>query len=373
NVKDDPFYQTPSIFPHGIQGSVLRHEIVKGTQFAKYTSLNPSIAFHRILYESKNLKGDPVPASAFILLPQTPPSHTPLRTLVWTHGTTGIFRTCAPSNQQDLQYGWMGPLAMVTRGYAVIAPDYAGLGSDTSFEYESAPSHTDDVLGAVIAARKVLPLGTISREWIVAGHSEGGLTAWAVNERDVEQSIDGFLGSVVISPAFDPFYGITLNAIENDPYWGGMTYGIFLFITVTRQYDSIKPEDYFTETGLRLWTLIEKNEACAVTGLGVFQGLSFDDLFKDLSWLKSNEVADLRQRANILGHKRLSKPALVIEALGDIGTPPKSIEDVLEEHCAAYPYSQMQLSKYPGLDHWSILFASQAEYFQWIEDRFEGK
>ncbi|KIJ48625.1 hypothetical protein M422DRAFT_247472 [Sphaerobolus stellatus SS14] len=61
NVKDDPFYQTPSIFPHGIQGSVLRHEVVKGAQFATYTSLNPSIAFHRILYESKNFKGDPVP------------------------------------------------------------------------------------------------------------------------------------------------------------------------------------------------------------------------------------------------------------------------------------------------------------------------
>ncbi|KIJ46981.1 hypothetical protein M422DRAFT_249262 [Sphaerobolus stellatus SS14] len=136
-----------------------------------------------------------------------------------------------------------------------------------------------------------------------------------------------------------------------------------------RSTDSV-PSKYVA--GELLWRF-HSNEACGVTGLGLFQGLSFDDLFKDLSWLKSKEVADLRQRANILGHKRLSKPTLVIEALGEIATLPKTIEDVLEEHCAAYPDSQMQLSKYPGLDHWSILFASQAECFLWVEDRFEGK
>lgn len=50
------------------------------------------------------------------------------------------------------------------------------------FHCEAGTLHAADVAYALVAARSVLG-DILSDEWVVAGHSEGGMTAWRTNER----------------------------------------------------------------------------------------------------------------------------------------------------------------------------------------------
>ena len=74
---------------------------------------------------------------------------------------------------KDLYYSWQGLLQWPTLGYAVVAPDYAGLGTDVPHQYLAAPAQAQDVLNAVPAARDaVSQLGT---RWVAIGHAQGAL------------------------------------------------------------------------------------------------------------------------------------------------------------------------------------------------------
>lgn len=118
---------------------------------------------------SEDIDGNLIPASAFLLLPfsnsEDKVKH--LRTVVWTHGTACITRECIPSNNNQLCYNWEGPFILVRRGYAAIAPDCEGQGSDIPqwFMYESGALHAKDVSFGLQAARSKV------------GHSEGSMTA----------------------------------------------------------------------------------------------------------------------------------------------------------------------------------------------------
>ncbi|KAM0343747.1 hypothetical protein ACHAPU_008174 [Fusarium lateritium] len=83
---------------------------------------------------SEDIEGKPILATGFVLTPYTNPlgENKPFRILVWTYGTAGGTRQCVPLNHRALYYEWQGPLALVQQGYVVIAPDYAGQGSDIS-------------------------------------------------------------------------------------------------------------------------------------------------------------------------------------------------------------------------------------------------
>jgi hypothetical protein len=74
------------------------------------------------------------------------------RTVAWAHGTSGVFRGCAPSVMPSLyEYGSWSYL--IERGFAVVATDYAGLGNDEiGHPYVSLSSHANDVFYSVAAA-----------------------------------------------------------------------------------------------------------------------------------------------------------------------------------------------------------------------------
>ena len=108
----------------------------------------------RFLYHSKSASGEgvksrDVPASGVILVPygKAPAGGWPV--VVWGHGTSGVGRPCAPSNMRDLYYSWEGLLQWVMLGYAVVAPDYAGLGTDVRHQYLTPPAQAQDIITAL--------------------------------------------------------------------------------------------------------------------------------------------------------------------------------------------------------------------------------
>lgn len=86
------------------------------------------------------------------------------------------------------------PFALAEAGYAVIAPDYAGLGVDASWDGTRIPHQyfvreagAHDALNALQAARESFTK-RLSTEFVAMGHSQGGAVAWG--QRFVIQRVD---------------------------------------------------------------------------------------------------------------------------------------------------------------------------------------
>lgn len=371
NTTTDPFYQSLTNVSAYSPGQTIRIEKINRTRLEQY-AIPPGLSLYRMLYQSIDIDDVPVPASAFILLPYTrslPNVASPFKLIVWAHGTSGIERQCAPSNQRGLYYNYEGPFSMALRGYAVIAPDYAGQGTDTPFNYLAAPSHAADVAYSVVAARETLLRGLITHHWVVVGHSEGGLTAWATNEREVTNPIGGFLGAVSIAPALQNLH-IIRHGLANGSLSGSLFYSAYTLSTIARLDKSVDITQYFSDVGLELSRLAAT--ACFNTAAAVFANLTFADIFKDQTWINSRWAVSWENRTAVRGDKLLAKPLLVIEGLGDLQVYPAIPDAVFAKHCQNHPDTQAHLSRYPEMGHDAVAFASQVEYFNWIDDRFNA-
>lgn len=154
----------------------------------------------RILYHSRTSTGGDVAASGVVLVPPGTPPAGGWPVVVDAHGASGIGRDCAPSLMRDLYHGNQ-MLKFVQRGWAVVAPDYAGMGTTGRVQFLNATAEASDVIDALRAAERALP--ALSHRWVLWGHSQGGGAALAVAQRQVSRPEPGYLGAVITAPAAD--------------------------------------------------------------------------------------------------------------------------------------------------------------------------
>lgn len=128
--------------------------------------------------------------------------------VVWAHGTTGAADQCAPSKnpldglEKDLI------LALIQKGYAVVAPDYEGLGNNNvAHPYLNLTSAAQSILFAVLEVNK--RYDHLSKDWSVIGWSQGGHAALAAAEFNRALVGYNFKGTVAIAPA--SYLGETLD------------------------------------------------------------------------------------------------------------------------------------------------------------------
>ena len=121
------FYDAPSLSASR-PGDLLRQEPANDYAILK------SAGAVRILYHSLSADGKDVATSGVVLVPggDAPAGGWPV--IAWAHGTSGVARQCAPSLQKDMEYGEEGLMPMVRAGFAVVASDYHGLGTDGPHE-----------------------------------------------------------------------------------------------------------------------------------------------------------------------------------------------------------------------------------------------
>ena len=373
NVSGDPFYANPTNLSDYQAGDIIRWEDISATAFVTDGyGTPPATSLSRVLYMSEDIDGNQIPASAFVLLPYSNfnGDGAPLRTLVWTHGTAGITRQCAPSNFANLYYSWEGPFILVQQGYAVIAPDYAGQGSDIpqGFMYEAGAMHANDVTFLLKAAWAKLG-DRITKEWVVVGHSEGGMTAWRVNEREKRNATGGFLGAVSGSPALRPLslipqsWGIAGNGPVHD------SVSIFCLQSISKLYPSIKIEDYMSD--ILLSRLPLGDMGCLATGEVIYGGLSLSQLYKNTSWIEHPDVIDWQKRYNGAGPYELAAPMLVLQGTADPLVYANLTVWDYDQTCEAFDSTAAQLYLYPDLNHDFAFIAAQPQYLSWIRDRFE--
>lgn len=185
--------------------------------------------------------------AVFIPKGETPKGGWPV--VVWTHGTVGVGASCAPSlnprSVRDVQYlnTWL------SLGFAIVAPDYAGLGSSGLHHYLNSRGEAWSVLDSAKASLSAFPL---RNQLTLVGQSQGAHAAFASAGYQPEYAPDLNIVSTVLTgtPYFDDkTSAAALFAGESGMKTGGdpkIPYGMYIYLSAANMNNALKVDDYFT-------------------------------------------------------------------------------------------------------------------------------
>jgi uncharacterized membrane protein HdeD (DUF308 family)/acetyl esterase/lipase len=193
----DEFYAAPRSIPHE-PGRLVRAE--------PFTREVPTDArAWRILYTTTALDGSIRVASGLVVVP-TADTDRQWPVVDWNHGTTGFAQHCAPSLQE--RPFWSGGMyvikKVIAQGWAMVATDYIGLGTEGPHPYLFGRASATASLDAARAAREI-DEANLSPSTVVWGHSQGGGAAlWTgAIARDYAPEV-WVRGVAAFAPASDP-------------------------------------------------------------------------------------------------------------------------------------------------------------------------
>ena len=153
--------------------------------------VHADIDCYRVLYPSRGSAGQPITLSGLLALPR---GSRPRGLVSWQHGTTTT-RAATPSNLSV--DGLAAAIVFAANGFALIAPDYIGLGvSKLTHTYLVADDTARAVIDLLTAARS-LP-GVPATPPFLIGFSQGGHATLAVQNL-LEASGRPILGSAAIA------------------------------------------------------------------------------------------------------------------------------------------------------------------------------
>lgn len=168
------FYTPPEPLPPGKPGEIIKTE--------KIETNNAYVRAWRVMYHSRDLKGNDVAVTGIFAAPATlaPPGGYPL--VAVAHGTAGLGQQCAPSLKP-----WGAPSFMsdifafpdstispfVQAGYAVTATDYQGLGAPGASSFLIGATEAQNVLDSIRAIRNFDSV-QLNDQNFLWGHSQGG-------------------------------------------------------------------------------------------------------------------------------------------------------------------------------------------------------
>ncbi|KAA9108517.1 alpha/beta fold hydrolase [Microbacterium rhizomatis] len=189
------FYAQPSPVPAGAPGDLVKADELLGAPLAARA--------WRIMYHSRDLNGADVLVTGVVVVPLGPAPAGGRTVVSWGHPTTGSAPDCAPSYGFDPFDMIEGLRALLTRGYTVVATDYAGMGTPGPDSYLVGVTEGNNVLDAVRAARTI-PGAEAGDDVILWGHSQGGQAVLFAAERAATYAPELTIQAVgVAAPAAD--------------------------------------------------------------------------------------------------------------------------------------------------------------------------
>ncbi|CAG9948556.1 unnamed protein product [Clonostachys rosea f. rosea IK726] len=371
---DFDFYATAANFSESKPGDLLK--LLPLSNSSTISNAPEGVTVYKFQYTSAALDGTPVPVTGLIALP--PAANDSRSNLVaFAHGTTGLYRGCAPSTYTQLfnDDGW--PRA-VAAGYAVVVSDFAGLGNNYTEHLYLSKAQANDVYYSVLAAQKAFPQ-RLSHEWVSLGHSQGGGVTWQLSEHKlVQDASSGYLGGAAVAPPTklsDQFQSALRNLQSNS----STTDQIQTFLTTipptTLGLQRYFPGDYdaplLTEKVKQRIELAGIGQLCLYALGGLMLDLTPNDVFLSLSNTDDAQMQKFQALNSPAQGDPAGKPLLVIHGSADILVSPESSKASFDASCG---YGNiLHRTVYEGRDHGSVLRDSSTEWIQFIADRFAGK
>ena len=344
------FYETPEPLPAGKPGELIRSE-----QAYEY-HLSYEASTFRILYHSLSAQGKDVAVSGVVLVPDGTPPAGGWPIIAWAHDFAGSARQCAPSLLKNLNQGPLLSMYASLR-YAVVASDYAGLGTNLPYAAFDTRSNALDLIYSVLAARAALP--QLGKKWVAAGYSQGAIVAVGVAEAVGEIGDSNYLGSVSVGGVAEP-EEIFERFAATEPE-GSML--VFLAQGTKTVFPEFRIEEILTEKAIPFYRYISR--ACeAEPG----SPPAPNEILKP-GWENNPYIKKFWER-NRLGGKPAHGPLLMISGEADTAVPVAFMKRAVGQLCAQK--DRVLFVKYPGLNASGVLGNSVSEQISWIKARFSG-
>ena len=348
SLKLTKFYETPDPLPPASPGRLIR-----SADFDEY-NLPLHISAVRLLYYSHSSNGGPVAASGVILFPDKTPPAGGWPVIAWAHTLNGVARQCAPTLDRNLQHGPF--LAMyVNLGYAVVATDYTGLGTNFRNAYADTISNAWDVIDSVAAARNAVH--QLGARWIAIGTGDGANAALKVAELEQNLEDANYLGSAAISPSADleDAYATTGKLSLDEP--------VFLAYGIKTVYPQFEPNHLLTEKAMFSYQTVAN--ACLRT-----ESTSADSAPAMLrpKWQTDPFVQQFFAR-NRLGKTPAREPLLVISS--DANPVAQQTGKIVDWLCQQKDH--VQFEKFTGYDSGGVIGDSVRDQMNWVEGRFANR
>jgi alpha-beta hydrolase superfamily lysophospholipase len=323
----------------------------------------------RFLYTTTREDGVSAVASGIVALAQ-PSGPDPLPVVTWAHGTTGADVRCAPSLLEDpFEAGAMFLVEdVVEQGWALVATDYVGLGTEAPHPYLVGEPAGRAVLDSVRAARQ-LPDLALSDDTVVWGHSQGGGAALWAGVLATDYAPDaGVLGVAALAPASD-LPGLVANL---DVVPGGGMFASYVVEGYTETYDDVDAGDYVRPgASVVVDELASRCLAERQVAVSVLETLLVDGPL--LSRPLTEGPFGQRLEENVPTGD-IDVPLLVGQGAADQLVLPEAQQAYVDRRCA--DGGEVDYRTYEGLDHVPLVEADSPlvpELLAWTQDRLDGR
>lgn len=249
----DAFYEQPADAMNGEPGTIIKLDPLLGAPLAARG--------WRIMYRTTDVHGDPAVATGVLVVPLTPPPAQGRTMVSWGHPTTGSATSCAPSYGFDPYDMIEGLRALLDRGYAVVATDYVGMGTEGVNSYLVGVTGGNAVLDAARVARAV-PEVHASDRVVLWGHSQGGQAVLFAAERAADYAPELDVRAVAVAaPAADltDLMGAHLDDIS------GVTIGSYAFTAYSEVYPEARIDSILTPAAVAIQP--EMNQLCLLANI----------------------------------------------------------------------------------------------------------
>jgi uncharacterized membrane protein HdeD (DUF308 family) len=360
-VVADPRTAVPAFYDIELPASARAGDLARA---AEYPGASAGSSAFRLLYATTEADGTPVAASAVLYVPSaTRAAELPL--VVWLHGTTGIARSCAPSLLGEESGGLTVVPQLLAAGYAVLAPDFVGLGASGTSSYLVGAVEGRAVLDGIRAAGRVPGVRVGSS--VLWGYEQGGHAAlWA------DQLAPGYApdvriaGVVAVAPATD------LAALFSAAISAGRagTLGTQLVLTYSARHPDVRPGEYVAGAA----PLLEEIRARCEGERGPVGELWAQATGFDQAWTMPAASPLAARLAENTPTGTFRDQVLVVQGAADTVVPAVVQDDWVQDRCSAG--ARLTYRKLAGLGHADVVAPSSAAVsgiLAWIGDRFDGR
>ncbi|MEI7215789.1 lipase family protein [Pectobacterium carotovorum] len=322
--------------------------LVKKVQLAEEYGLMEAADQYRIQYHSRSGVDGKSPrddtGAVFIPKGETPEGGWPV--VVWTHGTIGVAAACAPSlnprSARDAQYlnTWL------SLGFAIVAPDYAGLGSDGLHHYLNSRGEAWSVLDSVTASLSTFPL---RNQLTLVGQSQGAHAAFATAGYQPDYAPNLRIISTVLTGT--PYFDDKTSAADlfaGESGEGGdpkIPYVMYIYLSAADMNKELKVDDYFTPKAAAVVADARKMCIGELTQKVMAEGLNAKNSLKPaIQELLDSQTASLRY--NTL---KINQPVFIGIGTSDINVPTKMQRHFAEDVISAG--TSAEVHEYKGMNH----------------------
>jgi pimeloyl-ACP methyl ester carboxylesterase len=234
----------------------------------------------KLTYLTTNGRGKRARSTGTVFLPKgrAPKGGWPV--ISWAHGTSGLADACAPSRvgpalpERDRPYlaKWM------REGYAIVASDYAGLGTPGVAAYLHGRSEAHNIVDIVKAGRAYT--GKLARKWVVVGQSQGAGAAiytarWATKYGGRGLDYRGAVGTG--TPAYIEKVVETIEPGDLEITPGTAAYFGYILAGLRWSHPELGLSGALTESGLKYVRLAETQ--CVFDYEKSLEGVNFGQWF----------------------------------------------------------------------------------------------